>query len=451
MTRTELPRRTQHISIVTAAFGQNVVLTIVTTFMLLYLLEFAHVSSTGIAIATTIIAVAKIVDAVLDPTVGSLIDMTRTRWGKLRPWVLFSAVPVAVFTTLLFAIPDLDEPTQLTYFAVVYLLWGVAYAACDVPLWGLVGSAFPDPGYRTRVISNVRAFGAISLGLATLGMPWLARGLSFGSEDATGTGWTLAVLLATVIGMGLYLLAFFNTRERDSAAAHLKLTFRQLFGTLAKNTALLMVLIGSLLGFGRFIVQSAGAVFVVIAYDDEGLFTYIGAAIIGGMVVASFATPWLLKLLTGRVLILVSSIVAAVLYVAMYLVGFANIWAIVVFIFLTGITLGIFLVVQATMIADAVDDIEVRTGVRNDGISFATLTFVSKIMTALAVLVAGFFIALAGYEDGVAVTPEMQNTVFFSITIIPAISCLLSVVPFWFYRLGGRPVAADAEVEARTH
>jgi GPH family glycoside/pentoside/hexuronide:cation symporter len=190
-------------------------------------------------------------------------------------------------------------------------------------------------------------------------------------------------------------------------------------------------------------------VFVVIAYDDEGAFIYVGAAIIAGMVIASFTTPLILRRLSGRTLIIGSSFVGAALYVAMYLVGFENFVAIMVFIFLTGLTLGVFLVVQTTMIADAVDDVEARTGVRNDGISFATLTFVSKIMSALALLVFGIFIVLSGYEAGVVVTPEMQNTVFVAITIVPAISCLLSAIPFWFYRLGGPRAPQAASSTAR--
>jgi sugar (glycoside-pentoside-hexuronide) transporter len=435
--RAGIPLRVQSRSVVAAGFGQNIVLTTVTTFMLVYLLQYARLSTEGIAVVTGIIAVTKILDAILDPIVGSLIDMTHTRWGKLRPYILFSAPPVALFTTLLFSIPDLDEPAQLVYFGVFYLLWGIAYTACDVPFWGLIGSAFADPVVRTRVISNVRAFGAISLGLATLGMPWLARALSFGTDEATATGWSLAVGIAAFAGMAVYLLAFFNTRERVTTAQSERLTFRQLFGTLFRNTPLLMVLLGSILGFGRYIVQAGGAVFVVIAYDDVTLFTYIGAAIIGGMVIASFTTPLVLRRVSGRALIVGSSIVGAVLYVAMYLVGYENLIATIVFIFLTGLTLGVFLVVQTTMIADAVDDVEQRTGVRNDGISFATLTFVSKIMTALAGLVFGIFIVLAGYQADVAVTPEMQNTIFIAITLVPAVSCLLSAIPFWFYRLGG--------------
>ena len=158
--------RTQTIAIVTAGAGQNIIYTVVTTFMLLYLLQYADFNPAQIAIATTVIAVTRIVDAIGDPIVGSLIDMTRTRWGKLRPFVLFSALPVAVLTALLFAVPE----GAVLYFAVIYVIWGFAYTFCDVPLWGLIGSAFPEPGRRNRVVGFVRAFGAISLGAATLGL-----------------------------------------------------------------------------------------------------------------------------------------------------------------------------------------------------------------------------------------------------------------------------------------
>jgi sugar (glycoside-pentoside-hexuronide) transporter len=384
---------------------------------------------------TVIITISKIVDAVLDPVMGSIIDMTHSRWGKLRPYILFSAAPVALLSGLLFTVPDTTEALKLVYFGVCYMLWSLAYTVCDVPFWGLIGSAFTDPTARTRVIGKVRAFGAIALGLATLGMPWLARLLSFGPET-TGRGWSLAVFLTSVLGMAVFLLAFFFTRERRTSAASTGLTLRQLVSTLFRNTPLLMVLLGSVLGFGRFIVQAGGAVFVVIAYGDEGTFTLVGAAIILGMVLSSFSTPLMLRHVTGRALVVGSSVVAAALYFAMYLVGFENLAAILVFIFLTGLTLGIFLVTQATMIADSVDDAERRLGVRNDGISFAGLTFASKIMNALAVLVFGVFVVMAGYEDGVTVTSQMQNTVFAAITLVPAVSCLLSAIPFLFYRLG---------------
>ena len=439
--------RTQHVAIVVAGFGQNAILTTVTTFILLYLSQYARLSTAGIAVAGTVITVVKVLDAVSDPVVGSVIDMTRTRLGKLRPFILGAAAPVALLTGLLFAVPDAAEPTQLVYFTIVYVLWGIAYTMCDVPLWGLIGSAFAEPAQRTRVISNVRVFGSISLGLATLGMPWLAQALSSGPRT-TGTGWSIAVFATAIAGMGLYTLAGVFGRERRTTATT-RLRFRELFGTLFRNRPLLLVLLGSVLGFGRYIVQAGGSVFVLIAYgkDSEGLFTVVGAAIIAGLVIASFLTPFLLRRLSARALIVGSSLVGALLYLVLWFVGFEDLVALLVFIFLTGLSLGVFGVVQTTMIADAVDDAERRTGRRNDGISFATLTFSSKIMNALSVFAFSVFLVLAGYQAGVHVTATMQSTVFAAITLVPAASCVLSAVPFLFYRIGGPADEAGHRVD----
>lgn len=430
--RPDPSRRAQSVAIVTATFGQNLVYATVTTFVLLYLVQYAKISTAGIAVVTVVLTVARIVDAIADPVVGSLIDKTRTRWGKMRPFILFSAAPVAIFSVLLFAVPDAEEPVQLWYFTICYIVWGLVYAACDVPLWGLIGSAFPEKNVRARVVGNVRAFGAIALGLATLGMPYLARAFSFGPET-TSAGWTLAVIAVVTIGMGLFLLAFFVPREKHITTD--PLSFRELFRLLFANKPLMSVLAGSVLGAGRYVVQTGGAVFVVIAYDDETVFTIVGAGIILGMVIAAFTTPVLMRRIPGRTLILFTCFGGAAVYVAMYLVGFQNLLVLTAFIFVTGLLLGIFLVAQTTMIADAVDHAEAATGVRNDGISFATLTFVSKVMSAVSVLLFGIFVVLAGYEEGVAVTPEMQNTVWLAITLVPAVSCLLSAIPFWGYRL----------------
>jgi Na+/melibiose symporter-like transporter len=135
-----------------------------------------------------------------------------------------------------------------------------------------------------------------------------------------------------------------------------------------------------------------------------------------------------------------STMLAVVLYAGMWFAGFANLWAVVGFVFLTGLTLGVFGVVQTTMIADAVDHVEATTGVRNDGISFSMLTFTAKIMNALAVAVFGVFVVIAGYQAGTAVTPAMQQTTYAAITLVPALSCLISLVPFLRYRLA--PAAA---------
>lgn len=424
--------RLQRFSVVTAGFGQNMVLTFVSTFLLMYLTQYAGISTEGLLAVTAIMAAGKVFDALNDPIMGTLVDKTRTRWGKLRPYILFSALPVAFFSAALFCLPNGSEALKLWFFGVCYVLWDVAYTMCDVPYWGLIGAAFRQEKERAKVISFVRAFGAIALGLATLGAPWLARLLSFSSET-TGTGWSLAAIVVCIVGMGMFLLAFFNTREKHNYAAEPQVSLKTMFAAFFKNKPLFLVLLGSILGFGRNIVQAGGAVFAVIAYNDEGYFTLIGGAIIAGMAIASFLAPALLKKVSDKPLMVISSLFAAAAYAVMYLLGYQNLYVMMGMIFLTGLTLGIFTVVQTTMIASAVDQMERKTGIRNDGIAFSSLTFVSKLMGSLAVLVFGAVLAGIGYEKGVFVTDGMKDAVYKTITLVPAASCLISVVPFLFF------------------
>ena len=434
--------RVQRNSIVIAGFGQNMVLTFVSTFLLLYLSEYAKISSGGLAIVAVILAAAKVFDAINDPIMGVFVDKTHSRWGKLRPYILFSALPVAFFSAILFCLPDGSETMKLTFFAICLVLWDLAYTACDVPFWGLIGAAFEDEE-RTRAISYVRAFGAIALGLATLGGPWLAKLLSF-SGKTTATGWSRAAILICIVGMSMFLLAFFNTREHHRPPEE-GVSLKELFASFVKNKPLFLVLLGSILGFGRYIVQVGGAVFALIAYANEGYFTLIGAAIILGMVAASFLSPLLLKKIPAKPLMIYSTLLASAVYAVMYFVGYSNLYFMMGMIFLTGITLGVFSVVQTTMLADAVDSAERETGMRNDGLSFSSLTFVGKLMSSLSVLVFGMMLASTGYESGIVVTQGMKNTVFLAITLIPAASCLISIVPFLFFRIP----EAKTEVETR--
>ncbi len=86
---------TQRTSVVVAGFGQSIIITTVTTFILVYLLQYVRLSVAGMAVVTSIITAAKVFDAVCDPVMGTIVDRTHSRWGKMRPYILFSAVPVA--------------------------------------------------------------------------------------------------------------------------------------------------------------------------------------------------------------------------------------------------------------------------------------------------------------------------------------------------------------------
>src|SRR5690554_2653902 len=88
-----------------AGFGQNLVYNVLTLFLLVYLYEDLKLSSRGIAVLTVVLAGVRIWDALNDVVIGLLVDRTRTRWGTFRPYPLLAAAPIAILTTLMFAIP----------------------------------------------------------------------------------------------------------------------------------------------------------------------------------------------------------------------------------------------------------------------------------------------------------------------------------------------------------
>jgi len=416
-----------------AGLGQNMVITFTVTFMLVYLYEAVGFSLSGIAALTAIITGAKIWDAINDFIMGMIVDHTRTRWGKLRPYILFTSFPIALLTILLFSVPQTTETYKLIYFGIVYVLWGMIYTIADVPYWGLAGSITVTIPDRVTLIALARTLQAISLAITTIASPLFAHWLSF-AQKTTAAGWTRTAIIVSVLGMGLFTLAFFNTQEKVPLPQQ-KQTIKQMLKAIVTNKPFLLVLTGSALNFGRNIVQVGGAVVAVIVFGDEKIFTLLGGALIAAIIISNLITPFVLRYMSKKTLMIASSIVAACVYTAMYYIGYSNLWVFVFMLFVSGFFTGFFIVVQTAMIADCVDYYEFKTGERNEGVSFAGLTFISKLMGALATMAFGMVVVAIGYSKGVTITPEIQKGAFFSITILPALSCLIGTIPFIFYPL----------------
>ena len=418
-----------------AGAGQNMVYTLIGTFLLTYMYSSAvGLSAKGVAALGVFMTASKVWDAVNDPIMGVVVDKTHTKLGKLRPYILFTALPIAVLTTLIFSIPaSFSEAMKLVYFGVVYLIWETFYTLCDVPYWGLASRLSNDPNERTKAIGITRAAQMLTLGLVTLFGYQLAKILSGpDASEATNTGWTLAALVISVVGMGLFLLAFFFTKEKNDHVDE-QVTLRDIFRTTVTCRPLLIVLLGSFLAFGKNMIQVAGSVFAIIVMNDENLYMYLGAMIIVGMLVSSLVTPAVTKKFGNKKVMIGSNLLSAAVCVAMYFVGYNSLIGLMVMVLLNGLLSGVFMVTQTAMIADSVDEIKHRTGQNREGVCFSGLTFSSKIMTALATGVFSLIIVAVGYESGVEITTHMKDTVFMSISLIPAASSLIACIPFFFY------------------
>lgn len=426
-----------------AGFGQNLVFNLLTLFLLVYLYEDLKLSTRGIATLTVVLTAVRIWDAVNDIAVGLLIDRTRTRWGTFRPYPLLTAIPIAVLTTALFAIPEpadrSGETRAIILVAIAYLLWDLFYTASDVPYWSLTAVMTTDENERTRLVAWARTAANLALAAMTLGGPALAKAF----------GWTTTALVVSGVGMGLFTLAFFATKERVHHNPE-PVPVRQALHHLATNRPLHRLLLSAVLGFGSTIFAVGGAVLAVVVFGDIAHFTTLGGAMIGGIIVGLVLSPALMRRITRRQALIGANLTAAVVYSLLFALRHSPVLVVAGVLLVIGVTLGINMVSTTAMIGDTADDTELRTGERTDGACFAGLTFTAKLNSALATMVFGFAVAASGYEAGHTVTDSMKATVWAACTIIPAVSALLATLPLLRYavderNLLARLVAARAE------
>lgn len=478
----------ERICFTAGAFGRSGIYTLMSMFTLVF---FQNGAGLRLEQGTTIILIGRIFDAINDPMMGMLVDRTKSKWGKMRPYLLFSPVPIAITTILLFTAPFKDGSTAAFIWALVtYILWGVAFTIQDVPFWGLSSVITPLESERTSFISTARlgsTFGGI--------LPALLVPILYQSNMGYQKGFFISALLFALLGCGLSILIFFVSKERVPKMDHTP-SFKETFVVLGKDKLLIIVIFAAILGstmvtanqsadyIGNYLIIQNFTDFSQI-FDASGnvlanvdakaayngfwiprgtIVTTLTVAIGVGMVPAMAIFPMLRKRFSLKQIYIGSAIFGLIVHALCYVI-FAqdvtniNIYFLWVFLFLMGIPLGIYNVITYALIADAVDYLEWKTGERQEGVCFSFQTFLSKVNAAIATFVFG---QILGKTDFKAVDKSLvdiegrqiffeqsvstQKTLLALVTIIPAIGFLLTIIPMLFNDYTGK-TKADAQRE----
>lgn len=472
------------------AFGRSGIYTLMSMFALVF---FQNGAGLSLKQSTAIILIGRIFDALNDPVMGMIVDKTKSKWGKMRPYLLFAPIPIAICTVLLFTAPFADGSTAAFAWALfTYIIWGVAFTVQDVPFWGLSSVITPLESERTSFISTARlgsTFGGI--------LPALLVPIFYQSNLGYKTGFFVSAVLFAVLGCALSILIFFVSKERVPKMDHTP-SFKETFAVMGKDKVLIIVILASLLGstmvmanqcadyIGNYLIIQNYTDFAKIfdavgnilpnvdaaaAYDfwiPRGtIVTTLTVAIGVGMVPAMAIFPMLRKKFSLKQIYIGSAAFGLVVHLLCY-IAFAgnvqniNIYVLWVMLFLMGLPLGIYNVITYALIADAVDYLEWKTGERHEGVCFSFQTFLSKVNAGIATAVFGqlldrsdfqavdkSLVDVAGRQIFFQQSADTQKMLLALVTIIPAVGFLLTILPMLFNDYTGKTKEkAQKELEA---
>lgn len=423
-----------------SAFGRSMIYTLMSTFLLIFYTDAMKLSP---AHAGLIILAARIFDAANDPIMGIIADKTKTKFGKLRPYLLFSPILIMISTAALFYVPDLGYGGRLAYATITYLVWGICFTIQDVPFWGMSAVVSPLENERNRFLSTARIFSTIGGVVPTLLVPVLRNGLG------NTQGYFISGLIFAVLGSTLSLLAFFGTKERVEQQKE-KVTVSEIVSAYVKNKPLLLLIASSVLGSAMLMAQTSGSYLATYLIKDSGFIpkgtvqTVMTVAIGVGMMIAMVLMPILRKKMSLKAIYISSAIFGAVIHGIMYLVGYSNFYVFLVILAIAGLPLGIFNVITYAMVADSVDYLEWKTGRRSEGVCFASQTFISKLTAGISTFITSIVLEQVGFMQPVDDMPVLNQPqsvfdgLFIMVSIIPMVSLALAAIPMAFNDYSGK-------------
>lgn len=447
-------------------FGQNLICTIIGSYLTVFMTD--AIGYNALAVAFLMLG-ARIFDALNDPIMGSIVDRTRTKWGKCRPYMKWMAFPIAIMTAICFLPWYPQSDGGFAAISVMYVVWGMIYTVADVPYWGLSTAMSNDTYRRGNLLTIARLFCTAGAGIVTVITPIITDNMTKGL-DPVAKGemlkWIYFVIaiVCCVIAVPLFFLGFKNTTERNistenppSLGHNLKLLF--------KNKPLMLIVLSGIGGAARMLfTYTGGLYFAKYIMDKESMYSLFTMAIVPGGLVASLLVPWCTKKFGKRNTYIWSHIVGGVAMLIAFIVGIAcdrgaytstaTTVVLLIALVIAGIPSGFGNIVTYAMIGDTVEYLELKTGERAEGICFAMQTLINKIGMAVGAFVGvlAYYMAGVAANDASSVTPEGKDTMWFMLVGIAAISFFLTVIPLFFYKFNEKQQQeAKAEIEARKH
>lgn len=438
----------QRIAYACGTFGHDVFYAMIGTYFMIFVTSnlFNSDNPTNdaymIGIVTTIILVLRIAELFVDPFIGNIIDKTKTRWGRFKPWVLGGAVIAAVTLAMLFTDfggLTVSNPTlYLVIFAVVYFIMDIFYSAKDVAIWSMIPALSFD-SHEREITATIARIGSVFGGqlVTVIVMPvvlYFSINQNGGAGDPTGwfafacIGGGIATLGAIILGLG--------THEQDNALRENKedTSAKDVLKVLTKNDQLLWMAIAYLVyGIGINIVNNFNLYYFIYVIGDATKFSILGVinTVIGLLAVAAF--PILTTKFSRRKLFF-SSIAVMTAALVLYAMSGTNVTLALIGAGLFTLPQALIFLVVLMTITDSVEYGQLKLGHRDEAVCLCVRPLVDKFAGAVSSGIIGLAAIWVGMTGGASASGLTADNMMRLQMIMFASPIVLMVIGALIYR-----------------
>lgn len=405
--------------------GRDFLYFLFNSFLMTFILFTKTTDNKMLMVVGAIIVVARIFDALNDPIMGGIVENTRTKWGKYKPWQLLGAVLTGAVIISVFCV-KLDGWSYIGFLAFAYLMFSITFTMNDISYWGMLPSLTSDEHERNKLTSCAQLLASAGVGLASLLIPLFTTGSL--AKWGAPTGYKVIGIISAVLMVLFQLFTILGVKEKPLPPIKPdksdRLTLKKMFQTIAKNDQLLWcALIMLIFSIGTGVVGGGLlTMYVYFEFGYEGGYTLLiglGYGIISTLFTATY--PWLSKKF-GRNKILYSAGIATIFGFALMLIfalaiptgapksseWFAKFILIAVAYTFIGYGAGFYMIMVINM-ANTVEYNEWKYGQRNESLIFSLRPFTAKLSSALTqALVIGVY-AVASITTYTNAISDVEN------------------------------------------
>ena len=374
--------------------GRDMVYNLVTNFLLTFILFTRGLTAAQLGAVTAIMVGARVFDALNDPIMGNIIERTRTKWGKFKPWLVIGILTTSVVVISVFNI-SLQGWDFIWFFGFFYFMYSITYTMHDISYWGMIPALSSDADARNRFTSRATLFAGIGGTIATVLIPMLTTGeYAIGGSASIAYG-RIAVVICILAPLFLC-FTIFGVRERrdymNEAAPPISL--KKVFGTIAGNDQLLWIsLIFLIQQVGNGLVLGGiGSTYIYFEFGYKGglysIFTTVGMSATAFLMIFY---PAISRRIHRKKLMGIMAVISTAGYLMMLVPGLlmsatmAKFWIIVVGYMLSNFGQYCFYLIMMISIINTVEYNELREGTRDEAIITSLRPFLTKMGSAITV------------------------------------------------------------------